>query len=135
MNGPEEINNERRETIADNAGLSEFEQSLRRAMQRVEVRAETTEKLLALADHAEHRRLQAGRVLAMPLRSTLVRSWVGGAIAAVLALGCFAGARIHTEHERRLQADQQFEAAERITDQTLERTRQQLEQRGIQLDQ
>jgi hypothetical protein len=135
MNGPEEINRERPETSAAEAGLSEFEQSLRHALQRVEVPAETTKKLLALAEESGRTRTHSGRVLAMPMRIALVRSWVGGAIAAVLVLGCFAGARIHAEHERRLQADQQFEAAERITDQTLERTRQQLEQRGIQLDQ
>ncbi len=58
---------------------------------------------------------------------------MGGAIAAVLAMGCFVGARIHIEHERRIQAEHQFETAERITDQTLERTREQLAERGFRL--
>jgi hypothetical protein len=50
-------------------------------------------------------------------------------------MGVFAGAHIHTEHERKVQAQQQFEAAERITDQALERTREQLQAQGIYLDQ
>jgi ABC-type uncharacterized transport system auxiliary subunit len=63
------------------------------------------------------------------------RAWMGGAIAAVLAMGVFAGAHIHEQHERRVVAQQQFETAERITDETLARTRAELEQRGINLDQ
>jgi hypothetical protein len=111
-------------------------------MRRVEVRAETTKKFLALAEEAEQKRVHAGgglrllklsnggRVFAMPKP----RAWMGGAIAAVLAMGCFVGARIHTEHERKVQAERQFETAERITDQALERTREQLQQRGIRLE-
>jgi hypothetical protein len=75
-----------------------------------------------------------GRVLAMPKP----RAWMGGAIAAVLAIGVFAGAHIHEQHEqheRQVMAQQQFETAERITDETLERTKAQLERKGIYLDQ
>ena len=36
---------------------------------------------------------------------------MGGAIAAVLAMGVFAGAHIHEQHERRVMAQQQFETA------------------------
>jgi hypothetical protein len=119
-------------------------------MQRVEVRAETAAKFLALAEEAEKKRTHAGggfrliklsgftgnagRVFTMP-RIPPARAWMGGAIAAVLAMGVFAGAHIHTEHERKVQAQQQFEAAERITDQALERTREQLRAQGIYLDQ
>ena len=122
--------------------MTEFERALSRAMQRVEVRAETAKKFMALAEEAERKRVHAGggirllklsnggRVFAMPRP----RAWMGGAIAAVLAMGCFVGARIHTEHERKVQAERQFETAERITDQALERTREQLEQRGIRLE-
>jgi hypothetical protein len=63
---------------------------------------------------------------------------MGGAIAAVLAIGVFAGAHIHEQHEqheRQVMAQQQFETAERITDETLERTKAQLERKGIYLDQ
>jgi hypothetical protein len=129
--------------------MAEFEQALARAMKRVEVRAETSAKFLALAEEAERKRVHAGgglrlvklsnggRVFAMPRMPqprAVVRSWMGGAIAAVLAMGCFVGVRIHTEHDRRMQAERQFETAERITDQTLEKTREQLAERGIRLE-
>lgn len=126
----------------DSAEMKKFEQALARAMKPVEPRAETTAKLLGLAEEAARDRAHhagglrlinfanGGRMFAMPRP----RAWMGGAIAAVLAIGCFAGARIHTEHERKMQAEHQFETAERITDQTLERTREQLEERGIRLE-
>ena len=115
-------------------------------MQRVEVRAETSAKFLALAEEAERSRVKAGgglrlirfsnggRVLAMPRP----RAWMGGAIAAVLAIGVFAGAHIHEQHEqheRQMMAQQQFETAERITDETLAHTRAELERQGINLEQ
>ena len=86
--------------------MTEFEQALSRAMRRVEVRAETTAKFLALAEEAERKRAHAGggfrliklsnggRVFAMP-RIPQARAWMGGAIAAVLAMGIFVGAHIH----------------------------------------
>ena len=144
MNGPED--NERDQEMQlemDDPRMQEFEQALSRAMQRVEVRAETTAKFIALAEEAERKRVQAGggfrlikfsdggRIFAMPRP----RAWMGGAIAAVLAMGIFVGAHVHEEHERRVVARQQFETAERITDETLARTRAELEQRGIKLDQ
>ena len=144
MNGPEE----RREMQfeMDDPRMREFEQALSRAMQRVEVPAETSAKLLALAQEAEQKRVHAGdglrlirfsnsgRVLAMP-RLPQTRAWMGGAIAAVLAMGVFVGTHVHEQHERRVVAQQQFETAQRITDETLARTRAELEQRGIKLDQ
>jgi hypothetical protein len=144
MNGPEE----RREMQfeMDDPRMREFEQALSRAMQRVEVPAETSAKLLALAEEAEQKRVHAGdglrlirfsnggRVLAMP-RLPQTRAWMGGAIAAVLAMGVFVGTHVHEQHERRVVAQQQFETAQRITDETLARTRAELEQRGIKLDQ
>ncbi|HTV09889.1 MAG TPA: hypothetical protein VMD97_12675 [Candidatus Aquilonibacter sp.] len=137
MTGPEE-RDER-----DDPRMQEFERALSRAMHRVEVRAETAKKFLALADEAERKRVHAGgglrliklssggRVFAMPRP----RAWMGGAIAAVLALGCFVGAHIHTEHERRVQAERQFEASQRITDEALAHMREQLRAQGISLDQ
>ena len=152
MNGPEE--NEREQQMQfemDDPRMKEFEQALARAMQRVEVRAETSAKFLALAEEAEKSRVKAGgglrllrlsnggRVIAMPrLRIPQARAWMGGAIAAVLAIGVFAGAHIHEQHEqheRQVMAQQQFQTAERITDETLARTREQLERRGINLAQ
>ncbi len=165
MNGPEE--RDQRTEMRDqgeapefqDAGMMEFEQALGRAMQRVEVRAETAAKFLALAEEAERGRVHpseqktfagdpgkaggglrlvrlsnGGRVFAMPrLRIPQARAWMGGAIAAVLAMGVFAGAHIHEQHERRVMAEQQFETAQRITNETLARTREQLERQGIDL--
>ncbi len=151
MNGPEENEREQAMHEMDDPRMKEFEQALGRAMQRVEVRAETSAKFLALADEAERKRLHAGggfrliklsnggRVFTMPrLRIPQARAWMGGAIAAVLAIGVFAGAHIrdqHQQHERQMMAQQQFETAERITDETLARTREQLERHGINLEQ
>ena len=150
MNGPEERDQRTpMKDELDDPHMTEFEQALSRAMQRVEVRAETTAKFLALAEEAEKSRVKAGgglrllrlsnggRVIAMP-RLPQARAWMGGAIAAVLAMGVFAGAHIHEQHEqheRQMMAQQQFEAAERITDETLARTREQIERKGINLDQ
>jgi hypothetical protein len=150
MNGPEERDQrtESSEPVED-AQMTEFEQALSRAMQRVEVRAETSAKFLALADEAERKRVHTGggfrliklsnggRVFTMP-RIPQTRAWMGGAIAAVLAMGVFAGAHIreqHEHHERQVMAQQQFQTAERITDETLARTRAELAQRGINLEQ
>lgn len=155
MNGPEkrdqreEMKDELNDPEMNDPRMQEFEQALSRAMQRVEVRAETSAKFLALAEDAERKRAHAGggfrlikfsnggRVFAMP-RLPQARAWMGGAIAAVLALGVFFGTHIHEQHEqheRRMAAQLQFETAERITDETLARTREQLEQRGINLEQ
>jgi hypothetical protein len=133
MNGPD--------FEKENAEMTEFEQALARAMNRVDVRAETTAKLLALAEEADRKRVHAGGSLRLikfsnggrMFATPRPRAWMGGAIAAVLATGCFVGARIHIEQERRMHAERQFETAERITDQTLARTREQLAQRGIRL--
>lgn len=152
MNGPEErdqITNQSSEVREqemqfefEDAQMQQFERALSRAMQRVEVRTETTAKLLALADEAERKHEHAsgsfrllkfsnsGRVFAMK-----PGAWMGGAIAAMLAMGCFVGAHIHEQHERRIEAQRQFQTAERITDQALERTREQLQRQGIELDQ
>src|ERR1700760_902775 len=150
MNGPEEREQEMQFEMdvpeMNDPRMKEFEQALSRAMQRVEVRAETSAKFLALAEEAERKRVHAGggfrliklsnggRVFTMP-RLPQARAWMGGAIAAVLAMGVFVGTHVHEQHERRVAAQKQFETAERITDQTLARTRAELEQRGINLEQ
>jgi hypothetical protein len=69
------------------------------------------------------------KVIQMPLRQ---RAWTSGAIAAALFAGVF-GYGVHVQHQRQQAelAKQQFEAAMRITDQTMQHVRQQLEQAGI----
>ena len=143
MNGPED----REQKIEMNDSMTEFEQALARSMRRVEVRAETTAKFLALAEEAERKRMHAGggfrliklsnggRVFAMPGPRAWTRTWLGGAIAATLAMGVFVGAHVHEQHERRVEAQRQFDTAERITDETLARTRAELARQGIELEQ
>ena len=62
-----------------------------------------------------------------------VRTWAGGAIAAMLALGVFGAEQAHVRHEREQAAlaQQQFETATRITDQALEHAREQLARAGV----
>ncbi len=143
MNGPED----REQKVEMNDPMTEFEQALARSMRRVEVPAETTAKFLALAEQAERQRSRAGgssrllkfsnsgRAIPMPRLGVWSRSWMGGAIAAVLAMGIFVGTHVHQQHERRVEAQKQFETAERITDQALARTRAELARQGIELEQ
>ena len=72
------------------------------------------------------------KVLWMPRR---VRLWAGGAIAAALLAGVFFAEEAHQRHQREeaALAQQQFELAMRITDRTLEHTRQQLWNTGIRI--
>lgn len=122
---------------------AEFESKLQRAMRRVDVRAETTAKFFALAAEAERKRhamegrgprlvkpSNGGRVLVFPK----VRPWVGGAIAAVLAVGVFVGEQAYRQHQRQ-QAEQQFDTAMRVTDHALEQAQAQLRHAGVRLPQ
>ena len=122
-----------------------FERALQSAMVRVEA-PETLAKFLEKAAEAEMERKQRGRllrwhkpsagghVLVMPRRAA---PWIGGAVAAVLAIGVcgIEGVRVHREHERRRAADQQFEQAEAITQRALEHARMQMEKAGFSMDQ
>lgn len=153
MNGPEERDQKMQFEMNDpdmnDPRMQEFERALSRAIQRVELRAETSAKFLALAEEAERSRVKAGgglrllrlsnsaKLFTMP-RLPQARAWMGGAIAAVLAMGVFVGTHLHEQHEqheRRVAAQQQFATAERITDETLARTRAEIERQGINLDQ
>jgi hypothetical protein len=106
-------------------------------MKPVEVRAETTAKFLALADEAERKRTHArgSRVFAIQWPQPWERSWMAGALAAMLVLGAVGGEELHQRHERAQAAlaTQQFEAGVRVTDQALEQTRAQLAQAGVRL--
>lgn len=124
-----------------------FEQALRRAMRREEVRPELTAKLLAIAatdgTRPEPRRAVvhemkqpgAGRVLSFPRRHT----WAGGALAAALllavGLGVGGAVHVHEQHERAAVATRKFEQASAIEQQVLEHTRQQLREQGVELGQ
>ena len=76
----------------------------------------------------------AGKVVVMRPR-LMGQFWIGGAVAAMLAVGAFVGEAVHVRHQREQAAlaTQQFEAAVRVTDQALDKTRAQLERAGLRL--
>jgi RNA polymerase sigma-70 factor (ECF subfamily) len=105
------------------AGL---EQELTQALRRVDAPAGFAERTMARAGTAKP---AAAKVVTMAPR----RVWASGAIAAVLMVGALVGEQTHLRHERDRaeQAQRQFDAAMRITDQTLEHVREQLQQAGV----
>ena len=107
--------------------LTQFEQELTLAMRGVDPPEGFAERVMARAQTSEQPR---AKVIAMPRR---LPSWTSGAIAAALLLGVFFGVQIHLRHQREQAqiAQQQFEDGIRITDQALERTRQQLQRAGV----
>ena len=106
---------------------TQFEQDLTRAMRPVDPPEGFAERVLA---RAQTQPVPRARILAMPAR---MRVWAGGAIAAVLAIGAFVGQQVHIRQERRKAevAQQQFETALRITDETLDQVRLQLQEAGV----
>ena len=117
---PDELN-EQGESFA------EFEEYLMHALRRVDAPEGFAERTIARAQAAA---VPRGKVLRMPTR---LRAWSSGAIAALLAVGVFVGEQTHVRHERHKAelAQQQFETAMRITDQTLDEVRLQLQQAGV----
>jgi hypothetical protein len=110
---------------------TEFEQHLTEALRPVAAPDGFADRVMARVHSPAAAR---AKVVTMPLRA---RPWIGGAIAAVLLVGVYTG--VHTgeqahqrrERERAERAQQQFDAGMRITDQTLEHVRLQLQQAGI----
>jgi hypothetical protein len=118
-NGPELVENEK---------LAEFELQLARAMRRVDAPEGFAERIM------ERSASPAEKVIVMRPRSKFVRmqAWMGGAIAAVLALGMFGAEQIHQRREQ-AKADQQFAVAMQATDHALDQTRAQLQRAGLNL--
>lgn len=108
--------------------FAELEQELTQALRRVDAPAGFAERTMARVQPAAG--TPRGKLLTMPGR---LRVWAGGAIAAALVAGAFAGQQVHERHERQKAAlaEQQFETAMRITDQTLDHVRLQLQQAGV----
>jgi coproporphyrinogen III oxidase len=117
---PEELN-EQGESFA------ELEEYLTHALRRVDAPVGFVERTMARAEASGAPR---GKLLRMPTR---LRVWTSGAIAAALVAGVFIGEQAHArrQRERAEFAQRQFEAAMRITGETLERTRLQLQQAGV----
>jgi hypothetical protein len=109
--------------------FAELERELRQALERVDAPQGFVERTMARA-HKDH--ATRGKLLVMPSR---LRTWVSGAIAAALVAGVFLGEQVHVRREREKAeiAQQQFEAAMRITGETLEQTRQQLQEAGVRI--
>jgi len=109
--------------------LSRFEEELMRALRPVDAPEGFADRVLERAAQPEARR---AKVLAMPRR---VRVWAGGAIAATVLAGVFVTHEVRLRNQR-LEAErvqQQFEAAIRITGDTLDDVRRQLQQAGVTL--
>jgi hypothetical protein len=107
--------------------LTQFEQELTRAMCAVDPPQGFAERTMARAQEPGAPR---ARVLTMPRRSQF---WASGAIAAAVLAGAFFGEQTHVRHERERAAlaQQQFDTAMRITDETLDHVRLQLQQAGV----
>ena len=147
MNGPEEMGKEVR---GEGAGPelsfeSEFEQQLARALKRADAPEGFAARIMERAEEGDP--AQAGhvpgraahtpgrgssRLFVMPRRQWM--SWASGAMAAMLVTGIFVGQHVHERHERRVEAQKQFETATRITNEALDHVRQQLAEQGISLN-
>jgi hypothetical protein len=105
---------------------TEFERNLAQALRPVDAPEGFADRVMARAQGSTP---GAAKVIRMPLRT---RMWATGAIAAALVAGVFAE-QTHVRHQREKAelAQQQFEAAMRITDQTLDHVKQQLQQAGV----
>lgn len=125
-----EFENESMKTVEE---MDEFELVLKRAMQRVDA-PETLMKFLTAATEGKQERV-------LPWRERKHRwtfyvpkaqAWMGGALAAVLALGVFGAQQLHERREQ-AKADQQFAVAVQVTDHALAQTREQLQRAGLKL--
>jgi hypothetical protein len=114
----------------DGMELDEFEQQLTQALCRVNAPEGFAARVL------ERATLPAKVAVMRPRLAALRgRAWVGGAIAAMLALAVFVGDQAYVRHERERAAlaNQQFAMAMRVTDHALDQTRAQLERAGLKL--
>jgi len=103
-----------------------LEQSLTAALERVDPPEGFADRVMARTE-------PSGSAPAKVIRMKPRRVWASGAIAAAVLVGAFTGEEVHLRHQRERAelAQRQFETAMRITDQTLERVRQQLQQAGL----
>lgn len=108
--------------------MDEFERQLARALRRVEAPEGFAARVMGRVDAPV-----PAKVVEMPRRQAPM--WIGGAIAAMLAVGALVGEAVHVRHQREeaAVATQQFEAAMRVTDQALDQTRAQLKRAGLTL--
>ena len=123
MDGPELV-----PELVPDLKLAEFELQLARAMRRVDAPEGFAERVMETsASPAEKVRVMRPRQ-----GSWRMQAWMGGAIAAALALGMFGAQQLHQQREQ-AKADQQFAVAMQVTDHALAQTRQQLQRAGLKL--
>jgi hypothetical protein len=123
--------------------MSEFDEMLTKALRPVQP-PETLAKFLAIAAEAEEHKRSTGRRWFRPASGGLIfvaswmnpwpRAFAGGALAAALLLGVFVAEQAHRRHEQ-AEATQEFATSERVTDEAIQRTREQLMRAGVPLDQ
>ncbi len=132
MDGPE---------LVPDLRLAEFELQLARAMARVDAPEGFAGRVIARAQSGDADSTQVSEarpgapgVVVIPKRSGLWRmqAWMGGAIAAVLAIGMYGAEVLHQRREQ-AKADQQFAVAVQVTDHALAQTREQLQRAGLKL--
>jgi hypothetical protein len=121
---------------------TEFEAALQRALRPVAPPA-TLAKFLAAAAEAHEQQRRTGRCWLRPRSRSgswgllyvtpWPRVWAGGALAALLLAGALFGEQAHRRHQREA-ADAEFATSMRITDEALARTRAQLLQAGVRLE-
>ena len=125
--------------LVPDLALAEFELQLARAMSRVDAPEGFAARVMECAANSERAdTASTPRVVVMRswFGSLRVRTWAGGAIAAMLALGMFGAEQLHQQHERAQQAalaNQQFAEAVQVTDHALAQTREQLQRAGLNL--
>jgi hypothetical protein len=126
VNHPEELN-QPGEQHQPAEPLAELELYLTQALRPVDPPARLTERILARAESARSEKTNVAKTWTRP------RVWVSGAIAAAIVAGVLTGGQIHERREQQKAelAQRQFEAALKITSDTLEQTRRELQQAGI----
>jgi hypothetical protein len=109
--------------------MDEFELELMQRMRRVDAPEGFALRVMEKAKVPAR-----AKMLRFPAKPVM-RAWMGGAIAAALAVGVFVGEQMHVRSQKQKQAlaQQQFETAMRVTNDALNHTRAQLERAGFNL--
>jgi hypothetical protein len=109
--------------------FADLEHNLTRGLRHVDPPAGFADRVMARAQASA----PPAKVVVMKPRP---RVWASGALAATLLLAALVTQQTHARHERQEQAEraqQQFDAGIRITGDTLEHVRQQLQEAGVSL--
>jgi type VI protein secretion system component VasF len=134
VNHPEEFNPPEEQLqpadpLAETEHYAEVEAYLVRALRPIDPVDDLADRILALAQQPQP---APAKVIPINRRMPV---WASGAIAAALLVGIFVTEQTHVQHEKQKveQAQRQFETALKITNETLEQTRQELKQAGIEI--